>query len=43
MNTEKAEASPKLNSASQALALWNIEEGIRHNVTRVQGLQEELA
>ena len=43
MNREKAEASPKLNSALQVLALSNIEEGMGHNVTRAQGLQEELA
>ena len=43
MNTEKAELSPKINSALQALALSDIEEGIGHNVTRAQGLQEELA
>ena len=43
MNPENTEASPKLNSALQALALSNIEEGMGHNVTRAQGLQEELA
>ena len=43
LNTEKAELSPKMNSALQALALSDIEEGIGHNVTRAQGLQEELA
>ena len=43
MNPENTEASPKLNSALQALALNNIEEGMGHNVTRAQGLQEELA
>ena len=42
MNTEK-ELSPKMNSALQALALSNIKEGMGHNVTRAQGLQEELA
>ena len=42
MNTEK-ELSPKMNSALQALALSDIEEGMGHNVTRAQGLQEELA
>ena len=42
MNTEK-EFSPKMNSALQALALSDIEEGMGHNVTRAQGLQEELA
>ena len=42
MNTEK-ELSPEMNSALQALALSDIEEGIGHNVTRAQGLQEELA
>ena len=41
-NPENAEASPKLNSALQALALSDIEEGMGHNVTRAQGLQEEL-
>ena len=34
--------SPKHSSALQALALSNIEEGMGQNVTRVQGLQEEL-
>ena len=43
MNPESTEASPKLNSALQALALSNIEEGMGHNVTRAQGLQEELS
>ena len=42
MNTEK-ELSPEMNSALQALALSDIEEGMGHNVTRAQGLQEELA
>ena len=42
MNTEK-EFSPKMNSALQALALSDIEEGMGHNITRAQGLQEELA
>ena len=32
-----------MNSALQALALSDIEEGMGHNVTRAQGLQEELA
>ena len=41
MNTEK-ELSPKMNSALQALALSDIEEGMGHNMTRAQGLQEEL-
>ena len=36
------ESSPKMNSALQALALSEIEEGMGHNVTRAQGLQEEL-
>ena len=31
-----------MNSALQALALSEIEEGMGHNVTRAQGLQEEL-
>ena len=43
MNPENTEASPKLNSALQALALSDIEEGMGNNVTRAQGLQEELA
>ena len=42
MNSEK-EFSPEMNSALQALALSDIEEGMGHNVTRAQGLQEELA
>ena len=42
MNTEK-ELSPKMNSPLQALVLSDIEEGMGHNVTRAQGLQEELA
>ena len=42
MNSEK-EFSPKVNSALQALALSDIEEGMGHNVTKAQGLQEELA
>ena len=32
-----------MNSALQTLALSDIEEGMGHNVTRAQGLQEELA
>ena len=43
MNTEKAELSPEMSSALQALALSDIEEGMGHNVTTAQGLQEELA
>ena len=43
MNSEKAELSPEMNSTLQALALSDIEEGMGHNVTRDQGLQEELA
>ena len=43
MNPENTEASPKLNNALQALALSNIEGEMGHNVTRAQGLQEELA
>ena len=43
MNPENAELSPKQLSALQALALSDIEEGMGHNVTRAQGLQEELA
>ena len=42
MNIEK-ELSPEMNSTLQALALSDIEEGMGHNVTRAQGLQEELA
>ena len=42
MNIEK-ELSPEMNSALQALALSDIEEGMGHNVIRAQGLQEELA
>ena len=40
MNSESAEMSPEHSSALQALALSNIEEGMSHNVTRAQGLQE---
>ena len=43
MNMEKAELSPKINIALQVLALSDIEEGMGHNVTRAQGLQEDLA
>ena len=43
MYPENAELSPELNSALQALALSDMEEGMGHNVTRAQGLQEELA
>ena len=43
MNSEKAELSPEMNSTLQALALSDIEEGMGHNVTIDQGLQEELA
>ena len=39
MNT-KNELSPKMNSALQALALSDIKEGMGHNMTRAQGLQE---
>ena len=42
MDIEK-ELSPEMNRALQALALSDIEEGMGHNVTRAQGLQEELA
>ena len=42
MNSENTELSPKQSSASQALALSPIEEGMGQNVTRAQGLQEEL-
>ena len=37
------EQSPEMNSALQALALSDIEEGMGHNVIRAQGLQEEFA
>ena len=37
------EQSPEMNSALQALALSDIEEGMGHNVIRTQGLQEEIA
>ena len=40
MNAEQVE--PSLSPPS-ALALSNMEEGIGHNVERVQALQEELA
>ena len=43
MNPKSAETSSKHSSALQALALSNIEEGMGQNVTRAQGLQEELA
>ena len=43
MNPENTEARPKLNSALEALALSNIEEGMGYNITRAQGVQEELA
>ena len=43
MNPENAEISPDHSSALQALALSNIKEGMGQNVTRAQGLQEELA
>ena len=43
MNPENMELSPKQSSAMQALALSNIEERMWQNVTRAQGLQEELA
>ena len=43
MNPENTDSSPQLKSALQALALSDIEEGMGHNVTRAQGLQEELA
>ena len=42
MNPENAEISHKHSSALQALVLINIEEGMGQNVTRAQGLQEEL-
>ena len=37
------EISPEHSSTLQALALNNIKEGMEQNVTRAQGLQEELA
>ena len=43
MNHNSAELSPKQSSVLQALALSNIEERMGHNITRAQGLQEELA
>ena len=43
MNPSNMEISPEQSSAMQALALSNIEEGMGQNVTRAQGLQEELA
>ena len=43
MNPENAEMSPRHSSALQALVLSNIKEGMGQNVTRAQGLQEELA
>ena len=42
MNPENMEISPEWLSALQALALSNIKEGMGQNVTRAQGLQEEL-
>ena len=43
MNPEYAEMSPEHSSALQALALSNIKEQMGQNVTRSQGLQEEIA
>ena len=43
MNLKNAEMSPKHSRALQALTLSNIKEGMGNNVTRAQGLQEELA
>ena len=43
MNPESAELIPKHSNTLQALALSNMKEGMGHNVTRAQGLQEELA
>ena len=43
MNPESADMSLKHSSALQALALSNNKEGMGHNVTRAQGLQDELA
>ena len=37
-----AEISPEHSSALQALALSNIKKGMVQNITRAQGLQEEL-
>ena len=42
MNPKNAEMNPKHSSTLQALALSNI-KGMGQNVTRAQGLQEELA
>ena len=42
MNLENMEISLEHSSALQALALSNIEQGMGQNVTRAQGLQEEL-
>ena len=43
MNPKNAKMSPEHSSALQALALSNIKEGMGHNPTRAQELQEELA
>ena len=43
MNPNNMELSPKQSSAVQAIALSNIEIGMEQNVTRAQGLQEEVA
>ena len=43
MNPENAQVSPEMNSAFQALALSDIKEGMGHNGTAAQGLQEDLA
>ena len=43
MNPKSEEISLKHSSALQALALSNIKEGMGQNITRAQGLQEELA
>ena len=43
MNPKNAEMSCKHSSTLQALALSNIKEGMGQNVTRAQGLQEELS
>ena len=40
MNPEELEPSP---SPASALSLSNIKKGMRHNVEKIQELQEELA
>ena len=43
MNPENAEISPEHSSTLKAFAFSNIKEGMGQNVTRAQGLQEELS